>query len=80
MPVHSSVSGVVKSIETVDFTTASKQMRLLLRMTEKIHPKSLYFRKEIRRFQHKELQNLVLEAGIVGLGGACFPTHKIITS
>ena len=75
-PVHSSVSGVVKSIETVDLPTGIKANAVIIENDGKDTPEEpLTSGKRLEDFSIKELQNLVLEAGIVGLGGACFPTH-----
>jgi len=74
-PVHASVSGIVKNIEPRLQTDGTKTMAIII---ENDH---LYQRvKSIKYANFNELSkeklvSIIKEAGIVGLGGACFPTH-----
>jgi len=75
-PIHSSVSGIVKSIETVDLPNGIRSSAVIIENDGKdtaVEPLST--QKDLKKISVRELQNIILEAGIVGLGGACFPTH-----
>jgi electron transport complex protein RnfC len=75
-PVHSSVSGVVKSIETVDLPNGGRASAIIIENDGEDRPDdSLKSEKELEDLSREELLNIVMEAGIVGMGGACFPTH-----
>ncbi len=74
-PVHASVSGVVKTVEPRLQTDGTKTMAVV------IENDNMYEHIEFKKNPHfdkltkKELVDMIKEAGIVGLGGACFPTH-----
>ncbi|MGI6142188.1 MAG: electron transport complex subunit RsxC, partial [Caldicoprobacterales bacterium] len=75
-PVHSSVSGVVKSIETVDLPNGGRASAIVIENDGEDTPDdSLKSEKKLEDISREELLNIVMEAGIVGMGGACFPTH-----
>ncbi len=78
-PIHASVSGKVAGIETVMAPNGSMVQAILIdndfqdtwvELTPCAHPETL---------TAAELQTIVREAGIVGLGGAMFPTAVKIT-
>jgi len=82
-PIHSSVSGIVKEIRqtlTPDGNTCPAVIIDNDGKDEGIR-KTGYFttaapdRKEILNLDRKELLNLIRQAGVVGMGGAGFPTH-----
>lgn len=74
-PVHSSVSGRVKSIELVPSATGSKVMAVVIEndgldaLDDTIAPANF------EELSPEDLKRIVLDAGIVGMGGAAFPTH-----
>ena len=74
-PVHSSVSGTVKSIELVPSATGSKVMAVIIEndgldtLDDGIAPF------DYNKLSPKDLKQIVLDSGIVGMGGAAFPTH-----
>ncbi len=74
-PLHSSVSGKVKDIGLYLNHSNSKVMTIVIENdglyeeAEPIHKKSL------DDLSPNEMRQIVKEAGIVGLGGAAFPTH-----
>lgn len=75
-PVHSSVSGEVKSIENVLLPTGRSS--LAIRIKNDFKEEKFYEPREvsiIESLSKEELLNLIKEAGIVGMGGAAFPTH-----
>jgi electron transport complex protein RnfC len=75
-PIHSSVSGVVKDIRPhltaigtiVDSIIIENDGEL--KEHETVKP-----RKDYRELSREEIVSIIREAGIVGLGGAGFPTH-----
>lgn len=74
-PVHSSVSGTVKNIELVPSATGSKVMAVIIEndgldaLDDGIAPF------DYNKLSPKDLKQIVLDSGIVGMGGAAFPTH-----
>ncbi|MGI6538641.1 MAG: electron transport complex subunit RsxC [Caldicoprobacterales bacterium] len=74
-PVHSSVSGTVKSIESVDIPNGGKASAVIIsndgqdQLDESIKPV------DFEKLNGNELKNIIMESGIVGMGGAVFPTH-----
>ena len=74
-PIHSSVSGIVKKITKMKTPTGEAECIViesdgLNELHESVTPKG-----EIENLSAKELLSIVKEAGIVGMGGAAFPTH-----
>ncbi|MDZ7672011.1 MAG: electron transport complex subunit RsxC [Halanaerobiales bacterium] len=75
-PVHSSVSGTVKSIEKVRTPSGQKTLSVIIEADEEdVFDDSLKPNKDIDQLEPKEIIDIIREAGIVGLGGAMFPTH-----
>jgi len=75
-PVHSSVSGTVKAIEKVRTPAGQKTLSVIIEADkEDVFDDSLKSDKEIEQLSSKEIIDIIREAGIVGLGGAMFPTH-----
>lgn len=74
-PVHSSVSGTVKEI-TKKLTLGGKTTCVVIEsdglntISEEVQPKG-----DIENLDGKEILDIIKEAGIVGMGGAGFPTH-----
>lgn len=72
-PVHASVSGIVKEI-SVKETPLGKQPCILIESDGK----DLWYKfniPKVNELSKEDIINLVREAGIVGMGGAAFPTH-----
>ncbi|NLB42071.1 MAG: electron transport complex subunit RsxC [Clostridiales bacterium] len=74
-PVHSSVSGVVKSIVTVDLPTGIKSTAIIIENDGNDTPDPSIMPGKIEDYSREELNNIVMESGVVGMGGATFPTH-----
>lgn len=74
-PIHSSVSGVVKKVASVD-TASGKTLSVTIESDGKneVH-ESVVPKGTLERLTSEEIVNIVKEAGITGLGGASFPTH-----
>lgn len=78
--VHASVSGTVKSIEPRITATGMKVNAIIvendgLYESVGIEPQT----KRIEELTAEEIRGLVKEAGVVGMGGAGFPTHVKLT-
>jgi len=74
-PVHSSVSGVVKSIEMYNSPGGGKVLSVIIQndgSDTRVEPDIPL---NIDLLSPAQLKKIVLEAGIVGMGGAAFPTH-----
>ncbi len=75
VPIHSSVSGTVKSIEQLPHPiTGKKALSIVIESDgkdEKVDMKG----REYENLSVDELKDIIREAGIVGLGGAAFPAH-----
>ena len=78
VPVHASVSGKVKAVEAKAHTNGSTVMSVVIEndhlgtLCEDIKPRT---QEEVDALSKEELIGIVREAGIVGMGGATFPTH-----
>ena len=78
VPVHASVSGKVKAVEAKPHTNGSTVMSVVIEndhlgtLCEDIKPRT---QEEVDALTKEELIAIVREAGIVGMGGATFPTH-----
>lgn len=74
-PVHASVSGKVKAIGLVDGTLGKKIMAITIENDYQDTPdESISGQKNLDNMTPDDIRNMVREAGIVGLGGAGFPT------
>ena len=78
VPVHASVSGKVKSVEAKAHSSGTTMMSVVIEndhlgtLDESIQPRT---KEEVDALTPEELINIIREAGIVGMGGASFPTH-----
>ncbi len=78
VPVHASVSGKVKSVESKPHSNGTTVMSVVIEndhlgtLDESIQPRT---QAEVDALSPEELINIIREAGIVGMGGASFPTH-----
>lgn len=74
-PVHSSISGTVKKIDTVE-TPSGKTLSVIIESdgNNEIH-ESVVSKGSLEKLTSQEIVSIVKEAGITGLGGASFPTH-----
>lgn len=74
-PVHSSVSGIVKKIEFLPFPLSGKVNTIIIENDGEEELAELTTIKDWKKASKQELLAMVREKGIVGVGGACFPTH-----
>ena len=77
-PIHASVSGKVKSVEALPHTSGVTVMSVVIEndhqgtLWDEIQPRT---QQEVDAMTPQELIGIIREAGIVGMGGASFPTH-----
>lgn len=75
-PIHSSVTGVVKSITSITTPTGMNSACIVIEsdgtneIDESVKPKGT-----LEELSSKEIIGIIKEAGITGMGGAGFPTH-----
>ena len=78
VPVHASVSGKVKAVESKAHSSGTTMMSVVIEndhlgtLDESIQPRT---QEEVDALTPEELIGIIREAGIVGMGGASFPTH-----
>lgn len=77
-PVHASISGVVKGIVSYPHPVAGMCKAIAIEgdgKDEACDEMSARASEEVDKLSAQELVRIVFDAGIVGLGGATFPTH-----
>ena len=78
VPVHASVSGTVKAVEMRPHTNGTNVMSVVIENDKKntlcpdCKPRT---QEEVDLLSPEELIGIIREGGIVGMGGATFPTH-----
>ena len=83
VPVHASVSGKVKAVEARPHTNGTNCMSVVIEndglyeLCPEIQPRS---QEEVDKLTPEDLMAIIREAGIVGMGGATFPTHVKLSS
>ncbi len=83
VPVHASVSGTVKAVEMRPHTSGTTMMSVVIEndhldeLCPEVQPRS---REAVAKMTPEELMDIIREAGIVGMGGATFPTHVKLSS
>ena len=74
-PIHASVSGTVKGIEKRLTVTGNIADCIVIENDGKYEEVVWPERKPLDQMTPKEILEIVKEAGVVGMGGAGFPTH-----
>ncbi|MDY3919966.1 MAG: electron transport complex subunit RsxC [Candidatus Limivivens sp.] len=74
-PIHASVSGTVKSIEPRLTAVGSMANAIIIENDNEYQEVEWPERKPLKKLTGPEILEMVKEAGIVGMGGAGFPTH-----
>ena len=78
--ICSSVSGTVKSIEPRMTTSGSKGLAIVVKNDEEYKAVPGFGEKrDYTKLSKEEIRKYIKEAGIVGMGGAGFPTHVKLT-
>ena len=78
VPVHASVSGTVKAVEMRPHPSGTLAMSVVIQndhqqtLCPDIQPRT---KEEVKALSAEQLIAIIREAGIVGMGGATFPTH-----
>jgi Na+-translocating ferredoxin:NAD+ oxidoreductase subunit C len=72
-PVHASLSGTVTAIEPRVYLTGQMVESVVIAVDKK-QDEPVYTDKDIEKASKEDIINAVKEAGIVGMGGAAFPT------
>lgn len=78
VPVHSSVSGKVKAVEARAHTSGTTMMSVVIEndhlntLCPDIHKRT---QEQVDALSAEQLIDIIHEGGIVGMGGATFPTH-----
>ena len=82
-PVHAPVSGMVKSVEMKPHTCGTTMTSVVIEndhlgtLHEDVKPRT---REEVDALTPEQLVEIIHEGGIVGMGGATFPTHVKLSS
>ena len=74
-PVHASVSGTVKAIESRLTVTGNKTDAIVIENDGQYTEISWPVRAPFEQLSSTEILSFIRDAGIVGMGGAGFPTH-----
>lgn len=74
-PVYASVSGTVKAIEPRRVVTGDSVMSIVVENDGQYEEVAFHPVESVENATKEEIINAVKEAGIVGMGGAGFPTH-----
>ncbi|MFZ7120525.1 MAG: electron transport complex subunit RsxC [Eubacteriaceae bacterium] len=79
-PIHSSVSGEVIAVEPRLHPNGQNVMSVVIKsdMQDTVHEDVKSYG-ELENLSPEEIKSIILNAGIVGLGGATFPTHVKIS-
>lgn len=83
VPVHSPVSGTVKAVEMKPHSSGMTVMSVVVEndhqqeLSPEIQPRN---RETVAKMTPQALMDIIREAGIVGMGGAAFPTHVKLSS
>ena len=83
VPVHASVSGTVKAVEMRPHTSGTLMQSVVIEndhldtLCPDIQPRT---QEQVDALSPQELMDIIREAGIVGMGGATFPTHVKLSS
>ena len=83
VPVHASVSGKVKAVQLQPHTSGTSVMSVVIEndftqtLCPDIQPRTA---QQVEALSPEELMQIIRNAGIVGMGGATFPTHVKLSS
>ncbi len=74
-PVYATVSGTVKAIEPRRVVTGDMIMSIVLENDGLYEDVGFYPQAPLEKLSREDIIDIIREAGIVGMGGAGFPTH-----
>lgn len=72
--VHSSVAGIVKEVKDMQ-TASGKSCKAVVIKTEGFEQEANFEKRDPSGFTKEEIVQAIKDNGIVGMGGASFPTH-----
>lgn len=76
VPMHAPATGRIKAIELTPSAFGPKEMAIVLEVYEAASQQVLYdLPRDVNRITPEEIIQAVQDAGLVGLGGAAFPSH-----
>jgi electron transport complex protein RnfC len=78
-PVHSSVAGTVKAIEEITNFAGARVKAAVISVDPNQPPFAAQPMKPVGELEAGEIVKISREAGLVGMGGAAFPTHVKLT-
>jgi electron transport complex protein RnfC len=78
-PVHASISGKVTKIEWMPNACGFEVDSIVIEAQNTEHGTQSTGHRQLEEMDPEEIRKIVREAGIVGLGGAAFPTHVKLT-
>ena len=78
-PIYASVSGTVKAIEPRRVVTGDSVMSIIVENDELYEETAFYPVAPLDKMTEEEIRDAIREAGVVGMGGAGFPTHVKLT-
>jgi Na+-translocating ferredoxin:NAD+ oxidoreductase subunit C len=80
-PVHASISGMVTAIQDWPHPVLGTCQAIVIESDGKDARAALTARtaEQVKKLTPEEIRALVFEAGIIGMGGAAFPTHVKLT-
>ena len=74
-PIHSSVSGVVKELKKVRNNVGAMVDAIVIENDEKYETVEFTPAESLKELTKEEIIGRIKDAGVVGMGGAGFPTH-----
>ncbi len=74
-PIYASVSGTVKTLEARRVVTGDLVMSIVVENDGQYEDVGFRPREDAKSLSREEIVDIIKEAGIVGMGGAGFPTH-----
>ncbi|MBO5337779.1 MAG: electron transport complex subunit RsxC [Lachnospiraceae bacterium] len=74
-PVYASVSGTVKAVEPRRVVTGDNVMSIVVENDDLYEEVGFYPVAPVEKLTKEEILDAIKEAGVVGMGGAGFPTH-----
>lgn len=77
--IHSSVSGKVKKIESRLMANGTKSSCIIIENDQEYNEIEYTTPKPLSELSKSEIREMIKEAGVVGMGGACFPTNVKLT-
>ena len=75
VPVHASITGTVTKIKLAKDTHGGKSLAITIKQALSSTQERMYEPIDINSLSVDEIISRVQGSGLVGLGGACFPTH-----